>query len=345
MFTAELKLNSNGELAVISFNNSTGNIVFNKTIEGELYIPDGASLSGNVFSGNAAAASAFTSAVTIALSGDATGSNTFISAGTTSTIPVALNTVNSNVGVFGNSSAVASIDVTSKGLIVGAESVPINVTSSQVSDFNTAVSAYISTDSFLTENNGVISLNNTSVVSGTYGSADSTLVLAVNQKGQITNISANTISIPASQVSDFNSAVNSSVNSYLVAGTGISISSGNISADPAGINHNNLLNYVASQHIDHNNVEILAGNGLVGGGNISATRTINVGAGSGITVNADDISVDSTVVRTNANSTLSSSYVFTGTVNLSSAIATASTQANTDNSNRVATTAYVKNRY
>ena len=43
---------------------------------------------------------------------------------------------------------------------------------------------------------------------------------------------------------------------------------------------------------------ITAGSGLTGGGDLSANRTINVGAGDGVSVAADSVAVDSTVVRT-----------------------------------------------
>ena len=43
---------------------------------------------------------------------------------------------------------------------------------------------------------------------------------------------------------------------------------------------------------------LAAGSGLTGGGNLQANRTFDVGAGDGITVNADDIQVDTTVLRT-----------------------------------------------
>ncbi len=45
-------------------------------------------------------------------------------------------------------------------------------------------------------------------------------------------------------------------------------------------------------------VTITAGSGLTGGGDLSANRTINVGAGDGVSVAADSVAVDSTVVRT-----------------------------------------------
>lgn len=43
-----------------------------------------------------------------------------------------------------------------------------------------------------------------------------------------------------------------------------------------GVNHNALLNYVANQHIDHSSVSIIAGAGLTGGGDLTASRTISL---------------------------------------------------------------------
>jgi hypothetical protein len=87
------------------------------------------------------------------------------------------------------------------------------------------------------------------------------------------------------------------------------------------VNHNATTNYVANQHIDHTAVSITAGSGLTGGGDISTTRTINVGAGNGITVNADDIAIDTasatftTGVKTkmNTDTVMSGSYLGTAT--------------------------------
>jgi hypothetical protein len=87
------------------------------------------------------------------------------------------------------------------------------------------------------------------------------------------------------------------------------------------VNHNATTNYVANQHIDHTAVSITAGSGLTGGGDISTTRTINIGAGNGITVNADDIAIDTasatftTGVKTklNTDTVMSGSYLGTAT--------------------------------
>jgi len=52
---------------------------------------------------------------------------------------------------------------------------------------------------------------------------------------------------------------------------------------PAGVDHNQLTNYVANRHIDHASININAGTGLSGGGDLTASRTIsmpNVGTAS-----------------------------------------------------------------
>ena len=58
------------------------------------------------------------------------------------------------------------------------------------------------------------------------------------------------------------------------------------------INHNSLLNYVASQHVDHATLDVIAGDGLTGGGPLTADVTLDVGAGEGIAVGVDDVSLD-----------------------------------------------------
>jgi hypothetical protein len=59
----------------------------------------------------------------------------------------------------------------------------------------------------------------------------------------------------------------------------------------ANINHNALLNYVANQHIDHSTVNISAGQGLSGGGDITTTRTLSLDI-NGLTLEANPASND-----------------------------------------------------
>lgn len=62
------------------------------------------------------------------------------------------------------------------------------------------------------------------------------------------------------------------------------------------VDHDGLTNFVANEHINHTAVTLTAGDGLAGGGDISASRTFAVGAGDGIDVAADSVAVDVTDV-------------------------------------------------
>ena len=86
-------------------------------------------------------------------------------------------------------------------------------------------------------------------------------------------------------------------NAYITSASilDISLPSSNIVSGSEQIDHDATTNFVANEHIDHTSVSITAGNGLTGGGDISATRTINVvSANNGIVANADNIELDTT---------------------------------------------------
>lgn len=79
---------------------------------------------------------------------------------------------------------------------------------------------------------------------------------------------------------------------HVVAGNNQLISnSTGIWANQSNFDHNSLTNYVADRHIAHSGVILTAGNGLTGGGDITASRTFDVGSGNGISVSTDAIAV------------------------------------------------------
>jgi hypothetical protein len=168
----------------------------------------------------------------------------------------------------------------------------------------------------LSYSNGTLSIANTGVAAGTYGSASLVPVLTVNAQGQVDSIG--TVSVAGVSSTDWDSATGNFIistadggsyytkitldpytttnlgegtNKYytklradsdarnaLTGSTGITYtrSTGIITTNDAQIIHDNLSGFVANEHVDHSLVSILAGNGLKGGGDITASRTISI---------------------------------------------------------------------
>ena len=100
----------------------------------------------------------------------------------------------------------------------------------------------------------------------------------------------------------------------LSAGRGIQLSSNAVGVQAGQIIHDNLVGFVANEHIDHAAIKLIAGAGLTNSGSpatITSNLSLNVGAGRGITVNTNDVSCDSTVLRTSSNQTVLNIKEFT----------------------------------
>tara|TARA_B100000683_G_scaffold175446_1_gene168993 strand:- start:2291 stop:7972 length:5682 start_codon:yes stop_codon:yes gene_type:complete len=102
---------------------------------------------------------------------------------------------------------------------------------------------------------------------------------------------------------NFDSDFNATIDSAALEGVGLKYTNATNTLDIDSselysfFKHDDFNDFVADEHIAHSGVSITAGSGLTGGGNIAATRTLNVIGGKGIIANADDIQVDSANVK------------------------------------------------
>ena len=74
------------------------------------------------------------------------------------------------------------------------------------------------------------------------------------------------------------------------------IAESNVTQHEAAINHDALLNFVADKHIAHSGVTLTAGEGLSGGGDITASRTFNLDVNGLVALTETDGSADYMVV-------------------------------------------------
>ena len=158
----------------------------------------------------------------------------------------------------------------------------------------------------ITSSPGAISLSASGVSAGTYGTSTQIPTVTVDATGRVTNASATSISYDNFGSWSFttdtagNEAVSSAELVTFVGGTNMDVThSGNTitiatNADVTGV---------------------VAGTGMTGGGT-TGDITVNVIGGDGITSNANDIAVDSTVVRTSGNQTIAGNKTFSGNTRL-----------------------------
>ena len=99
------------------------------------------------------------------------------------------------------------------------------------SDENILLFSDFSGGTGITFSSGAISITNTGVSAGTYGSLVQIPIISVNAQGQITSASSNNIAIPHSQITDFDAASNAAMDAYLNGGDGITYASGTIDVD------------------------------------------------------------------------------------------------------------------
>ena len=203
-------------------------------------------------------------------------------------------------------------------------------------DITTSRTLAIGAGTGITVNADDVAITNTAVTPGTYASSSEVAQVTVNQQGQITG--ATDVAIDHDALTNFvadehvaHSGVSVTAGAGLTgggditttrtlnigAGTGITVSADAISTNDSAIVHDDLSGFVANEHIDHTTVSVTAGTGLTGGGTIAASRTINIGEGTGITVGANDISTnDAEIVHDNLSGFVANEHIDHSTVSV-----------------------------
>ena len=196
----------------------------------------------------------------------------------------------------------------------------IDVAADAVAVSNSEVQALITGSTGITASSGAISITNTGVTAASYGNASAVATFTVNAQGQLTAAGSTDIAIASSQVSGLASSATTDTTNASNIGSGTlasarlpdlavsdfgdaaiqtgseSFSDSDTVLMTAAAVQDKILSYGYSTTTG-DITGVTAGNGLTGGGS-SGGVTLNIGAGSYITVNSDDIAVDATTAAT-----------------------------------------------
>jgi len=154
---------------------------------------------------------------------------------------------------YGSASAVASFTVDSQGRLTAAADIPIIIEPAQVNDLTEYIQDALSSTLVAGSN-----------ISLSYNDVSNSLTINSTSTPYSDEMAQDAVGAALQDTSTINFTYNDASNI--------------ITADIiiGAIDHDLLLNFVSNEHIDHSTVSIIAGTGLNGGGNLTASRTLNI---------------------------------------------------------------------
>ena len=145
-----------------------------------------------------------------------------------STAPVVGITPVATAGTTGDASHTLSVTINAEGQVTAISANAISVPHTDISDWATAIATaltgyYNTAGTGLIGSGSTVALANTAVTAGTYGDGSHSLSVTVNAQGQVTSVTANSISITHNQISDWATATSGFVTGVTAADSTITV--------------------------------------------------------------------------------------------------------------------------
>lgn len=173
----------------LSYNSGTGVFSYTQPTNVSTFTNDAGYITSSAsITGNAETATRLQTGRTIAVTGDVTGTSVAFDGSANLSFATTLANSGVTAGTYGSSSAVPVVTVDAKGRVTGVSTSAISGSLTFTGDV---------TGSGTTGGSTTLTLANSGVTAGSYGSASAIPVITVDAKGRLTGVSTSAVSIPS----------------------------------------------------------------------------------------------------------------------------------------------------